>query len=703
MSERNHAAQTRSELTRLIYAQSTPGIVAGLLLTLVMAVVFWGVAPRPVVLELVGALVGANGLRAGLVWVFRRIDGAGRLSAVQIARWRLRYVFVIAMLGLTSGLAVVDLASWGGTPYQVFVLAVICTVAAGNLTTSVAVLPAFGLFQLGLLVPAIVFYGGETTLPRPLALVLLLLLSVLLATGRRLHHTLARSIELGFALEAKNRALEEAAYRAEAAVRAKSTFLAMMSHEIRTPLNAVLGMTSLLSRTELTRDQTEAVETIRTSGDALLALITDILDLSKIEKGKVVAEMHELSVAGVVEDVIRLVTEPVRRKGLELTAIVSRDMPPHVAGDAARLRQVLLNIVSNAVKFTDSGRISVRVSASPSEEGGTVARFTVEDTGLGIPAEARAAMFEPFVQGDQSTTRRHGGTGLGLAIARQLVELMGGSIGLDSEVGRYSRFWFTVPFAAAPPGQRTPSALSGRRVLVSVSSPGVAEMLSALLGEAGAEVLASADGGCDLALFDAGRFESDPGAVRAAADGAALVLLSGGSRDRPPGVAEVLGLPLWPSLVLRQLEAVLASPPRDGREPAPPSLLPRARVLVVEDNPVNQRVAVRMLESLSCDVDVVATGCQALDAAQRTSYHLILMDCQMPDMDGYEATTELRRRETAGARTPIVAMTASALKGDRERCLRSGMDDYVAKPITLGMLQGILLRWVGARGHHPDS
>ncbi len=515
---------------------------------------------------------------------------------------------------------------------------------------------------------------------------------------------------------------------AEAASRAKSQFLANMSHEIRTPMNGVLGMAELLLGTELSDKQRRFASTIRSSGESLLAVINDILDFSKIEAGKLELEQLDFAPRALLEEMVEMFAQRAQAKGLELVLRVDSSVPAWVGGDPHRLRQILLNLIGNAIKFTAAGEVEVSCRRVATPEAATRLRFAVRDTGIGITAEQRPRLFSAFSQGDGSTTRKFGGTGLGLAIAKELAHLMGGEIGVDSEPGRGATFWFTVAVAGAEAPAAAAAAaddLRGQRLLVVENNPTNRAILEEQARGWGMRVDSVGDGASALALLRQRVAGGEPfglavidmnmpgmngielaRAIKADTALAALplVMLTSLGQDgevaaaREAGIACYLCKPIREQVLRAAIARTLAS---DGAPEALATALADAtpslggRVLLAEDNPVNQAVALGMLESLGVEVDVVDNGRQAVDRVATGRYDLVLMDCQMPELDGFGATAEIRRREqNAVARLPIVALTANALDGDREICLAAGMDDYLAKPFTREQIVAVLTRWL---------
>jgi two-component system sensor histidine kinase/response regulator len=524
---------------------------------------------------------------------------------------------------------------------------------------------------------------------------------------------------------------------AEAASHAKSQFLANMSHEIRTPMNGILGMTELLLTTSLSETQRRFIVTVRNSALTLLNLLGDILDFSKIEAGRLELERLDFDLPLAVEEVVEMFAEAAHAKGLEYFCVISPEVPRVVQGDPLRLRQILMNLLSNAIKFTGQGEVLTQVSVLRDTGEMVVILFEVRDTGLGVKPEAQELIFNDFYQADGSTTRKFGGSGLGLAIAKRLVNLMAGDIGVASQPGQGSRFWFTVGLPrVACQGEKLPdhcSPLKGLKVLVVDDNPTYRLLLNQQLAYWGMDGQTAGDGMEALASLQSAATQGSPFQLAiidrnvAKIDGPGLVQ----AIRSDPGLSSMLLLMLTSSDISGSsqetetlaIDASLRKPVRishlynailalEGRFPkprgpatlqaltAPAAVKYEAAVLVAEDNPINQDVIMALLKYLGCRADIVSSGRQALEAAARKPYDLVFMDCQMPDMDGYEATAALRKQEQQSdpaAHTIIVALTAHALEGDRQKCLDAGMDDYLGKPFTLGQLQHILEAWLGKK------
>ena len=524
------------------------------------------------------------------------------------------------------------------------------------------------------------------------------------------------------------------AEQAKQASKAKSQFLANMSHEVRTPMNGVIGMSELVLETELSADQRSSIETIRLSGESLLTVINDILDFSKIEAGKLEMEAINFNLPALIEDVSQVLAQRAHAKGLELIIDISNSLHSDVSADPSRIRQVLTNLLSNAIKFTDQGEIVVQVNNIEDSNETTKVRFSVRDTGIGLSKDEQLKLFQPFSQADESTTRKYGGTGLGLAISRQLIELMDGVIDCSSQSGQGSEFWFELTLkkssgthivAKAPAhklhglrGLIIDDNATNRKLLVQQMDTWGVKQDSAEDGIVGLTKLhqaAAAGEPFDMVILDmhmpkmdglevARLIKKDP-----SVNGTKMIMLTSVGIRGDAKLARDAGIKIYLTKPVRQVDlynslvALMKGNPSNENELITQYSLEKdtttfnAKVLLAEDNLVNQQVAKGFLRKLGCQVDLAVNGIEAVSSTENSSYDIIFMDCQMPRMDGYEATGEIRQKETWAKKsqhTPIIALTANALSGDREKCLAAGMDDYISKPFGQDRISEILKRWL---------
>ncbi|WP_296804714.1 response regulator [Thiocapsa sp.] len=742
-------ALIEKDLTRLLFEQLPASLVITGANALLVAAAMSLVSSPAGAWIWFAALVVILIARGRLMMDYRRA-GEARSST----DWPRRFALGAAATGLAWGLSVFLLPSHVLT-YQVFLGFVISGMVAGAIPSLSAYLAAYFLYMLGALVPfalRMIVIGDELAYTF-LALILLFAVFMWL-NARRYHRTLRHSLELGHVnldlidsltqekerIAALNRDLEreieerratEAALviakeQAESASIAKGQFVANMSHEIRTPMNGVLGLLEMLSHERLNAEQKGLVDVAHTSAESLLNVINDILDFSKIESGRLDLERIPFDLRRLAEDVAGLFTASARSKQIELVCFVPPGLPARVLGDPHRLRQILTNVLGNAVKFSLSGEVALRVDVCRQEAERSRFCFEISDTGIGMTPEQLERLFKPFVQADGSTTRRFGGSGLGLAISKDLIELMGGDIQVESTFGRGSRFRIELPFDRQPEmAEPTEGAgLEGLRILCVDDNATNLEILGHYLRGWRVAYEAVPDGPTALGLLVRAQAEGRPfeaavldlqmpemdglalaRAIRATPAIAAvrLILLTSGGRPEPFGEAPdpvdlVLSKPVRQGLLRDALAQVLLTdrPIPDQGETAMLERPLNGRVLLAEDNPVNQQVARGMLMRLGIEPDLVQNGAEAIERLASACFDAVLMDMQMPVLDGLGATRQWREREhrEGRSRIPIIAMTANAMATDRDACLEAGMDDYLAKPVKLAELRETLARWL---------
>ena len=731
------AASIAAGQTAALYRQFPPAAVATTIAGTIIVSVLWNHIPHALLLTWI-ALLGVVVFGQGLIW---RAYASTRPPAEKALQWARRYAAFSVLAGLLwGGIGVFPLIP-ESVPHQFFVGMALAGVTAGAVGAFSSYFPAFMGFAICALPPFainLMAQGGTISVGEGgitllfFAAMIVLFFAAMIKISRNLNGSMAESLRLRFENETLLHDVEAALRHARSASSAKSDFLASMSHEIRTPMNGVLGMAGLLRETGLDEEQREYVETIHGSAEALLTIINDILDWSKIEAGRIDFEMSDFNPVQMVESVTDLMASGAHRKGLEIASLIEPGFPRAVRADVGRIRQILLNLVGNAVKFTSEGSVMIEMAVESRDDAKVIMRCSVTDTGIGIAEEYKSRLFEMFTQADSSIARRFGGTGLGLSISRKLIELMGGTITVESEVGKGSKFTISLGLDLAPdqPEALPVSTLPPLKVLVvdrnPVSRRVVEEVLTAwsitisstASGEAALGMLMQANDGdapFDIVMIDHSTpgtagvpvetlIRKQPALARTKLSLVATGDVAHGADDLAArGFAAVVLKPIRQSALLNCLmDTIGLERALQSQNQAAPGLFAQQarratgrplRILLAEDNTTNQILSVRIIEKLGHRADVAENGREAVEAMALMPYDIVLMDVHMPEMDGFTASQQIRDLPGKAASVPIIALTADVIGGMADRCQAAGMNAYISKPFTPQQLSEALFRW----------